>query len=132
MSMDRIKKLKIKKQDGTFTDYIPIGADAQNIDMNNGFSVQANIGNIDIEKNGDISTQLNELDNEEVLYYFNPQSKTLINSGATNLISGECQIIKAYGKTIMIDTGGTNRSNSIRNFLESINVDKVDYLIISH
>lgn len=130
--MDRIKKLKIKKQDGTFTDYIPIGADAQNIDMNNGFSVQANIGNIDIEKDGDISTQLNEIDNEEVLYYFNPQSKTLINSGETNLISGECQIVKAYGKVIMIDTGGTNRSQSIRNFLESINVDKVDYLIISH
>jgi len=31
--MDRIKKLKIKKQDGTFSDYIPIGADAENIDL---------------------------------------------------------------------------------------------------
>lgn len=38
--MDRIKKLKIKKQDGTFSDYIPIGADAKNIDCSNEESVQ--------------------------------------------------------------------------------------------
>ena len=38
--MDRIKKLKIKKQDGTFSDYIPIGADAENIDTTDGESVQ--------------------------------------------------------------------------------------------
>ena len=38
--MDRIKKIKIKKQDGTFSDYIPIGADAENIDTTDGESVQ--------------------------------------------------------------------------------------------
>lgn len=35
-----IKKIKIKKQDGTFTDYIPIGAEAQNIETSDGDSVQ--------------------------------------------------------------------------------------------
>lgn len=30
---DLIKKIKIKKQDGTFTDYIPIGAEASNINV---------------------------------------------------------------------------------------------------
>lgn len=37
---DLIKKIKIKKQDGTFTDYIPIGAEAKNVDTNDGDSVQ--------------------------------------------------------------------------------------------
>ena len=37
---DLIKKIKIKKQDGTFTDYIPIGAEAQNISTIDGESVQ--------------------------------------------------------------------------------------------
>ena len=36
---DLIKKIKIKKQDGTFTDYIPIGADASNVNVD-GESVQ--------------------------------------------------------------------------------------------
>lgn len=38
--MDRIKKIKVKKADGTMTDYIPIGADARNIDLENGSNVE--------------------------------------------------------------------------------------------
>ena len=37
---DLIKKIKIKKEDGTFTDYIPIGADATNVVTLDGESVQ--------------------------------------------------------------------------------------------
>ena len=37
---DLIKKIKIKKQDGTFTDYIPIGAEASNVETSDGESVQ--------------------------------------------------------------------------------------------
>lgn len=37
---DLIKKIKIKKQDGTFTDYIPIGADAINVETSDGESVE--------------------------------------------------------------------------------------------
>ena len=37
---DLIKKIKIKKQDGTFTDYIPIGAEAKNISTNDSDSVE--------------------------------------------------------------------------------------------
>lgn len=37
---DLIKKIKIKKQDGTFTDYIPIGADATNVEVSDGESVE--------------------------------------------------------------------------------------------
>lgn len=37
---DLIKKIKIKKQDGTFTDYIPIGADAVNVAASDGESVE--------------------------------------------------------------------------------------------
>ena len=58
---DLIKKIKIKKQDGTFTDYIPIGAEAQNINMENDYSVQKNIGDIDVDNDGDISEQLEKI-----------------------------------------------------------------------
>ena len=43
---DRVKKLKVKKQDGTFTDYIPIGADAEYIDMADGDNLQEEINTI--------------------------------------------------------------------------------------
>lgn len=127
--MDRVKKLKVKKSDGSFTDYIPIGADAQYIDLENGSNVEESISKMIIQTNKVPSI---EQDNDEVLYYFNPQSSTLINTRETKTIHGECNIIKAYGKIIMIDTGGTNRSESIKQYLQSIGVSKVDYLIISH
>lgn len=37
---DLIKKVKIKKQDGTYTDYIPIGVEAKNVDLSNGESLE--------------------------------------------------------------------------------------------
>ena len=37
---DIINKIKIKKPDGSFTDYIPIGADAENVSMADGESVE--------------------------------------------------------------------------------------------
>ena len=40
---DLIKKIKIKKQDGTFTDYIPIGAEAKNITTEEEESVQTRL-----------------------------------------------------------------------------------------
>lgn len=44
--MDRIKKLKIKKADGTFSDYIPVGTDALYVDLDNGDNVQDAIDDI--------------------------------------------------------------------------------------
>lgn len=50
---DRIKKIKIKQQDGTFSDYIPIGADAENVEITNGENLSQRLVRIDedLEKN---------------------------------------------------------------------------------
>lgn len=57
---DRIKKIKIKQSDGTFSDYIPIGANAKDIDMANGYSLENTIGTIDVDKEGSIAKQLSK------------------------------------------------------------------------
>lgn len=47
---DRIKKIKIKQTDGTFSDYIPIGANASNIDTNDGKSnLEADLSSINVK-----------------------------------------------------------------------------------
>jgi hypothetical protein len=38
--MNKLKSITVQKPDGTFSTKIPIGADAKNIDLNNGKSVQ--------------------------------------------------------------------------------------------
>ena len=45
--MDRVKKLKVKKSDGTFTDYIPIGVDAQYVDLADGVTLEEKIKSLD-------------------------------------------------------------------------------------
>ena len=60
--MDRVKKLKVKKSGGTFTDYIPIGADAIYVDLSDGDNLEDAITKI---KSKYISLQ-NKL-NEEII-----------------------------------------------------------------
>lgn len=43
---DKIKKIKIKQADGNFGDYIPLGADAANVDLTDGSNVETAIDNI--------------------------------------------------------------------------------------
>ena len=38
--MGRIKKIKVKKSDGTFTDYLPLGSNAEYIDMADGIMLK--------------------------------------------------------------------------------------------
>lgn len=231
--MDKIKTVKIKNKDGSISENsYNIAVDAINVDMINGENVQRTIGNIDIDKYGDISNQLkninnnkinvidiidnltssenekplsanqgkqlkdlidkkididnvynkNEIDNKitnEIEFIFNSQKDlnesyyfkttditpvyekkyytktdndfytngyiphnhlTIFEKNTiyyeqdenTNGITGECFIIKAFGKIIMLDTGGTNRSEPIKKYLQNHNITKIDYLILSH
>lgn len=58
--MDRIKKIKIKQQDGTLSDYYPIGADAQNIDFTNGYNLDQIVGDINPDEDGTLEVQLSK------------------------------------------------------------------------
>ena len=49
--MDKLKYIKIEDQDGTISDNIPIGADAENIDMANGNNLETELVNINQDLN---------------------------------------------------------------------------------
>lgn len=55
---EKIKKLKTKLADGTYSTGVPFGADAANVDMANGKSVQETIGTINVDTDGTIAAQL--------------------------------------------------------------------------
>ena len=122
---DLVKKIKIKKQDGTFTDYIPIGAEAQNINMQNNYSVQANIGNIDME-DGNISEQLKDFQNTKKNVEF------IFPKSFENSYSGDCNIIRYDNKIIMIDTYSSTVWDSVEQMLIDFNIQHIDYIIITH
>ena len=60
--MDKIKTIKIKNPDGSVSEETyTISVDAKDVDMSNGKNVQDTIGNIDINKDGNIAEQLKDI-----------------------------------------------------------------------
>lgn len=79
---DRIKKIKVKKVDGSMTDYIPIGVNAENVDFDNGFNLDNIIGSINPNESGNIATQLSK----SIKYYdcvADMKADTTLNSRGT-------------------------------------------------
>lgn len=124
---DLIKKVKIKKQDGTFTDYIPIGAEASNINMNNNYSVQSNIGNVNVEIDGNIVTQLNTL-KDTIIDMFFPNMQ---NGGDMSILTFKKgnQIKRAI---VDFGSGGSAVYNIVKPKLIARGLTKFDYAFISH
>ncbi len=59
--MDRLTAIKIKYEDGTYSDEIPIYVTAKNVEYNNEYSLIETLGYIDIKKDGNIQQQINKI-----------------------------------------------------------------------
>lgn len=59
--MDKLTAIKIKYQDGTYSDEIPLSATAQYIDWDATHSIVDIIGNVDFGTKGSIQTQINNI-----------------------------------------------------------------------
>lgn len=82
---DRIKKIKVKKADGSMTDYIPIGVDAENVDFDNGYKLDNIVGSINPNESGSIAAQLSK----SIKYYdcvADMKADTTLNGGAARTL----------------------------------------------
>lgn len=106
--MDRVKKLKVKKTDGSFTDYIPIGADAENIDLEDGSNVQ---------------DEMNKMYNKP--YYFN---SVVEMKNADYLKEGDCVITLGYYEI----NDCKEEFYKIRNILDTDIIDNYNIIALSN
>lgn len=103
--MDKIKTVKIKNEDGTVSEEsYSISVDAINVDMSNGRDLQDTVGNIDVDEDGNIASQLNNLNNnvsdlnnniKKKVYYFD----TVTDMKNANLKNGDTTITLGYYKS---------------------------------
>lgn len=56
--MDRITKVRIKNENNTYSNPVPLGAEAENVILSTGYTVEEAIGNLDVGANGSIVSQL--------------------------------------------------------------------------
>lgn len=59
--MDKLTAIKIKYQDGTYSDEIPLSALAQHVDWDDNHSIVDIIGDVDFDTDGSIQTQINNI-----------------------------------------------------------------------
>ena len=106
-----IKKVKVKKQDGTFTDYIPLGADAVNIKTTSGESVQAILDRIQqkgISVYDNISSIADDIDVNEIFMLRNYDTLFTVVSSPTisSLQIGSNRYADIISKRVIIDSLG--------------------------
>ena len=109
--MDKIKTVKIKNEDGTVnTESYYISADARNIDMANGYDVQETIGIINVDNDGSIADQLDDLriNARKEVYYFN----SIADMKMADLKVGDCVSTLGYYK---INDGGASNYKIVYN-----------------
>ena len=58
----KIKSIKQKLANGTFSNPIPFGIDGENIDLANGYNLQQTLGTINVNNKGTVQKQLNDLE----------------------------------------------------------------------
>ena len=97
--MDKLASIKIRQDNGTYSDPIPVSVLAENVECNNGNYLIDILGNIDIQEKGNIQYQLNQLFNTRISaselndYVYNNLEQTVTNWLENNIESGDGSIV---------------------------------------
>ena len=75
--MDKLTAIKIKYDDGTFSDEIPVSTLAENIEWDSTHTLVDVLGSVDVDITGTIQDQISRLFNEKVS---NSQLQNYINN----------------------------------------------------
>lgn len=105
---EKVKKIRVKQKDGSMSDYIPLGADASNIDMKNGLDAETIIG--------------------KKPYYFNSVAAM---KAAEYLKEGDCAITLGYYEVNDGGAGDYTIKSTSSDYHETLNNNLIAELIIN-
>lgn len=104
--MDKLTAIKIKYNDGTYSDEIPVSALSENVEWDSTHTLVDILGNIDVDVTGTIQDQISQLSNSKVnatdlSNYVNSTMKTEVAGWLNNYISPATGTI-AYDASLSI------------------------------
>ena len=125
--MDKLTAIKIKYDDGTYSDEIPVSVLAENVEWDSTHTLVDVLGNIDTDVTGSIQDQISQLFNEKV------SASSLQNYVASQLSADVTTWLNKYvspvGSAIMVDKSlsiegsaadANATGNMIKNFADNI------------
>lgn len=91
--MDKLTAIKIKYDDGTYSDEIPVGVLSENVEWDSTHTLVDVLGSIDIDVTGTIQDQISQLFNEKVSSSeLNNYISNQLNTDVTNWLSSNVYI----------------------------------------
>lgn len=122
----KIKSVKQKLQSGIYSNPIPFGANGENVDMANGYNLEATLGTVDVANKGNIQAQLNKHTQD-------------IAANKANIESNDADIIGLQSRCFTIETSvGANdtaikaNANAIANNTANIVSNDNDILALQN
>lgn len=97
----KIKSVKQKLQSGIYSNPIPFGANGINIDMANGYNLEATLGEIDVANKGNVQVQLNKHTQD-------------IASNKASIESNDADIVGLQSRCFTIETGVSANDTAIK------------------
>jgi len=103
--MDKLTAIKIKYDDGTYSDEIPISVLSKNVEWDNTHTLVDVLGSIDVGTTGTIQDQISKLFNEKVS---NSDMQTYVtNSMPTYITNWLNTNVNPVGSAVVVDSSLT-------------------------
>jgi len=124
--MDKLTAIKIKYDDGTYSDEIPVSVLSENVEWDSTHTLVDVLGSIDVAATGTIQDQISQLFNEKVnatdlSNYVNSTMKTEITTWLNKYISPATGTI-AYDASLSIE-GAAADAKAVGNLKEGLQLE---------
>lgn len=103
--MDKLTAIKIKYDNGTYSDEIPVGVLSENVEWDNTHTLVDILGSIDVNTKGTIQDQINKLFNEKVsITQLNNYVASQLNTDVANWLKNN---VDPVGSAVIVDSSLT-------------------------
>jgi len=103
--MEKLTAIKIKNDDGTYSEEIPISVLSENVEWDNIHTLVDVLGNIDVDATGTIQDQISQLFNEKVsMTQLNTYVASQLNPDVTNWLNNN---VDPVGSAVVVDSSLT-------------------------
>ena len=100
--MDKLTAIKIKYDDGTYSDEIPVSVLAENVEWDSTHTLVDVLGSIDVDVTGTIQDQISQLFNEKVS---NAQMVSYVSSNMNTYITNWLNNnVNPVGSAVIVDS----------------------------
>ena len=124
--MEKFYAIKVKLDDNTYSELIPVSALAENVIYNNDYNIKDSLGTVDIEEDGNLQEQIKNINNQKANIYtglgthtdgaISQNSSTGLFTNRPILVIGDSfPVDSGFGESVLLFDISSNAQNNNEN-----------------